>query len=107
MQRVWSLSIFILLIGMSACNGGPYSSTSSFLKIIAKDYSKDYKETWIIAYDPNNQTKQQKIKIMVEEPMVWNLIEVIKTYFTSYSKVGNNPWDFRAIAHPDDNNSLR
>jgi hypothetical protein len=107
MLRIWSLLILFLFIGVSGCYGGPYSSTGSLLKIVEKGYSTNFKETWIIAYDPNNQTKQQTIKIIVEESMVWNLIDINKTYFATYSKVGNDPWILEQISHPDDENPSR
>jgi hypothetical protein len=92
MKRIPSLVVvFIFLLVVTAC-GGSFSSTSSDLYVVKKAHSKDYKKAWIIAYDPNSITEKKEIKIMVQEPMVWNLIEVNKTYFTSYSKKGANPW---------------
>lgn len=106
MKKIPILLTFISLLIITAC-GGPFTSTTSFLYVVKKGHSKDYKEAWIIAFDPNNKKEQEKIKIMVKEPMVWNLIEVNKTYFTSYSKEGDNPWILEQINHPDDNDTLR
>ncbi|MEK4520773.1 hypothetical protein NSQ95_15985 [Psychrobacillus sp. FSL W7-1457] len=82
--------LFVLLI-LTSC-GGPYSSTSSFLKVIEKGHSDDYKEYWVKAYDPNNDTEEHAFKIVVDEEMAWHLIEEGKEYFTTYSKKGNHPW---------------
>jgi hypothetical protein len=102
----WLLVSFIFLLIVTAC-GGPFTSTSSDLYVVKKAHSKDDKEAWIIAYDPNRITEKKKIKIMVQEPMVWNLIEVKKTYFSSYSKKGDNPWILEQIEHLDDNDAIR
>ena len=91
------LFLFLLLI-LTSC-GGPYTSTSSYLKITDKGYSSDYKDHWIKAYDPNNDTEENSFKILVDEEMVWNLIEENKEYFTTYSKEGDNPWILEQIEH--------
>ncbi|CAG7658115.1 hypothetical protein ACFQI7_36510 [Paenibacillus allorhizosphaerae] len=44
---------------------------------------------------------------MIEELMVWNLIETDKTYFATYYKEGNKPWGLTQIAHHGDENMLR
>ena len=107
MKKIPSLLvIFIFLLVVTAC-GGPYTSTSSNLYVVKKAHSKDDKEAWIIAHDPNNITEKKEIKIMVQEPMVWNLIEVNKTYFSSYSKKGANPWILEQIEHFGDNDTIR
>jgi hypothetical protein len=106
MKKIAFLLIIITLLLITAC-GGPYSSTTSDLYVVEKGYSKDYKEAWIIAFDPNDKTKQEKIKIMIEEPMVWNLIEINKPYFTSYSKKGDNPWILEQIKNIGDEDTLR
>lgn len=79
------LLVFFIFLFVTAC-GSHFTSTSSDLYVVKKAHSKDYKKASIIAYDPNSITRKKEIKIMVLEPMVWNLIEVNKTYFTSYSK---------------------
>jgi hypothetical protein len=114
MRKIPSLLIIIFLLIVTAC-GGPFSSTSSDLYVVkkahSKDYkkahSKDYKKAWIIAFDPNSDSGKKEIKIMVKEPMVWNLIEINKTYFTSYSKEGDNPWILEQIEHLGDNDTIR
>ena len=63
--------------------------------VVEKDYPDNYKDAWIIAYDPNNSTKEEAIKIMAEEPMVWNLIETDKTYLVILLRITKkviNPW---------------
>ena len=69
------------------------------LIVIEKGHSDDYKEYWIKAYDRNNQTKVQAFKIVVQEVMVWNLIEENKEYFSSYAKKGDKPWVLEQIEH--------
>lgn len=106
MKKILSSLVILSLLVIAAC-GGPYTSTASYLHVVEKGYSEDYKEAWIIAFDPNNETKQEAVKIIVEEPMVWNLIEVNKTYFTSYSKEKDNVWILDQIEHDDDDDTLR
>ncbi|SMQ80915.1 hypothetical protein SAMN05444673_4037 [Bacillus sp. OV166] len=106
MRKIPSLLIIIFLLIVTAC-GGPFSSTSSDLYVVKKAHSKDYKKAWIIAFDPNSDSGKKEIKIMVKEPMVWNLIEINKTYFTSYSKEGDNPWILEQIEHLGDNDTIR
>jgi hypothetical protein len=106
MKKIQSVFIFTLLLVITAC-GGPFSSTSSDLYVVRKAHSKDYKNAWIIAYDPNSIRGKKEIKILVKEPMVWNLIEVNKTYFTSYSKEGDNPWILDQVEHIGDNDTIR
>ena len=64
-------------------------SIASTLMVIEK--GSDNKEHWIKAYDPNNQNKEEAFKIVIQEKMVWNLIEKDKEYFAMYSKKGDNP----------------
>ncbi|WP_191557200.1 hypothetical protein [Metabacillus idriensis] len=106
MKNLPGLLSIIFLLFIAAC-GDPFSSTSSNLHVVKKAHSKDYNKAWIEAIDPNSQTEQKEIKIMVNEPMVWNLIEINKTYFTSYSKEGNNPWILEQIEHLGDTDTLR
>ncbi|QPC45618.1 hypothetical protein [Mangrovibacillus cuniculi] len=98
MKRMkWFPLIFTLFI-LSSCIG-PYTSTTSAIFIIDKGHSADYEEYWIKAYDPNNQEEYEAMKIIVKERMAWNLIEVNKEYFSTYSKKGENPWILVNIQH--------
>ena len=106
MKKIPSFLISIFLLVVTAC-GGPFSTTTSELYIVKKAHSKDYQKAWIIAFDPNSITDKKEIKIMVNEPMVWNLIEVNKTYLTTYSKEGDNPRVLEQIAHRSDDDSIR
>ena len=83
---------------MKKC-GGPFISTTSMLIVIEKGYSSDYKEYWVKAYDPNNQTKEEAFKIEVQEEMVWNLIEEDKEYFFLFSKEGDKSWVLEQIEY--------
>lgn len=96
---------FILLVVITLITGcsifGTKTSTIGQIKVIDKGYSKDYKEAWIIAYVPNNTTKEQSFNIIVKEPMLLNFVEVGKDYFARYSKTGNNPWVLTQIRNVD------
>ena len=108
MKKVMSLVCLLFLLTLSACDqNNEYASTASYLQIVEKGYSDDYKEAWIIAFDPNNKNENENIKIIVDEPMVWNLIEAEKTYFASYSKELDTPWKLIQIEHLDDDDTLR
>ena len=106
MKKIPSFLISIFLLVVTAC-GGPFSTTTSELYIVKKAHSKDYQKAWIIAFDPNSIKVKKKIKIMVNEPMVWNLIEVNKTYLTTYSKEGDNLRVLEQIAHCSDDDIIR
>ncbi|OPH47397.1 hypothetical protein BC351_40035 [Paenibacillus ferrarius] len=75
-------------------------NTASYIKVTNKSHSDDFKKYWILAYDPNNQKENEKFKINIEENMVWNLIEVGKTYFVSYEQE-NDQIRLLAIKHID------
>ena len=92
-----SLIILVSLVLISCV--GTYTSTTSFLIVIEKGHSNDYEEYWIRAYDGNNQKKVEAFKIVVQEEMVWNLIEENKEYFASYSKKGDKSWLLEQIEH--------
>ncbi|QUW23007.1 hypothetical protein JSQ81_05400 [Sporosarcina sp. Marseille-Q4063] len=100
MKKILSSLMILFLLVIAAC-GCPYTSTTSYLYVVEKGYSEDYREAWIIAFDPNNETNQENVMIIVEEPMVWNLIEVNKTYFTGYSKEKDDDWILDQIGHDD------
>ncbi|MEK5185407.1 hypothetical protein MKY51_09960 [Solibacillus sp. FSL R5-0691] len=98
MKKVSILLIIVVLLVLASC-GGPFKSTASILIVIEKGHSSDFKEYWIKAYDPNNQTKEEAFKIVVQEEMVWNLIEENKEYFSLYSKEGDKSWILEQIEH--------
>ena len=98
MKKALILLITVVLLVLASC-GGPFTSTTSMLIVIEKGHSNDYKEYWIKAYDPNNQTKEEAFKIVVQEEMAWNLIEEDKEYFSSYAKEGDKPWVLEQIEH--------
>lgn len=106
MKKKISFVFLFVLLTLSACSKGNTSITS-YIQIVEKEHSDDNKEAWIIAFDPNNQTKSDSIKILVDEPMVWNLIEVDKTYFANYTKESDEPWKLEQIEHEIDSNALR
>ncbi|MED4207478.1 hypothetical protein [Neobacillus mesonae] len=96
MKKTSNFLIMIVLLVLTSC-GGPFTSTTSMLTVIEKGHSTDYKEYWIKAYDRNNQTKDEAFKIVVQEEMVWHLIEENREYFSSYTKEGDKPWILEQI----------
>jgi hypothetical protein len=108
MSKIIILVIFIsTFIAGCSQQGGPYTSITSSIVVIEKDYSEDYKVSWVIAYDPNNSARDNAIKIVVDEPMVWNLIEKETEYFVSYDKNGDNTWVLQQIEQLGDDRTLR
>jgi hypothetical protein len=100
--------IFALLMLVTGCSvGGTYTSTSSEITVLDKEFSSDYKDAWIKAYDPNNSTEKESFKVVVKEPMVWNLIESGSSYFASYHKKGEGQWESQQIANIGDEDTLR
>jgi hypothetical protein len=99
--------VTVLITGCSFESPTLKQSTVSQILVIEKDYSDDYKELWVLAFDPNNSDKEKALKIMVEEPMVWNLIQADKTYIASYRKDGDKPWILEQIEHVGNDNTLR
>ncbi|OLO37065.1 hypothetical protein BTR23_14110 [Alkalihalophilus pseudofirmus] len=81
----------LLIIGIVVLTVGliynTFSSTVTVTDIIVteKGHSDDYKDVWIKAFHPNEPMEvQEEINIIVNERMVWNLIETDKTYFVTY-----------------------
>ncbi|MBB3132138.1 hypothetical protein FHS19_006865 [Paenibacillus rhizosphaerae] len=102
------LTIFVLaLVGCTHHRDGSYTSASSYIKVIDKETSSDYKEAWIMAYNPYNSEEKDPMKIIVREPMVWNLIEKDKEYFSTYSQEKGKPWVLEQISYPGDEKGLR
>jgi len=99
------LIMFIFILFMTACSGNNYSSASMFT-VVEKGYAEDYSEAWIIGFDPA-EDEQVNIKVMVDDFMIWNLIEENRTYFTTFVKKGENPWHLEQINHHDDYDTLR
>ncbi len=85
----------------------PLWDTGSMIEVVNKEYSDDYKEAWIFAFDPYSSTKEEEIKIIIEEPMVWNLIEEGKTYSASYQQQDADTWVLMQISHEGDFDTLR
>ena len=89
MKKTFGLFLMLFTLMLASCGGE--ASIASTLMVIEKGYSSDNKEHWIKAYDPNNQNKEEAFKIVIQEKMVWNLIEKDNEYFAMYSKKGDNP----------------
>jgi len=96
MKKTFGLFIILLTLILASCGG---VSTASTLMVIEKGQSSNNKEYWIKAYDPNNQNKKEAFMIMIQEKMVWNLIEEDKEYFARYSKKGDNLRVLENIQH--------
>lgn len=96
MKKTLGFFIILFTLILASCGG---VSTASTLMVIEKGYSSDNKEHWIEAYDPNNQNKDEAFKIVIQEKMVWNLIEKDKEYFAMYSKKGDNLRVLENIQH--------
>ena len=102
--KIVRVFIFIFIIlSMTSC-AVPYSSTTSMLVITEKGHSIDSKEYWIKAYDPNNETEEEAVKIVVNEVMAWNLLAKEIEYFATYGKEGNNPITLTQIEYSEKNN---
>ena len=97
MKKTLGLFIILFTLILASCGGG--ESIASTLIVIEKGHSSDNKEYWIKAYDPNNQNKEEAFKIVIQEKMVWNLIEKDKEYFAMYSKKGDNPLFLKNIQY--------
>ena len=97
MKKTFGLFIILFTLILASCGGGV--SIASTLMVIEKGYSSDNKEHWIKAYDPNNQDKDEAFKIMIQEKMVWNLIEEDKEYFAMYSTKGDKVSVLENIQH--------
>lgn len=97
MKKTFGLFLMLFTLMLASCGGE--ASIASTLMVIEKGYSSDNKEHWIKAYDPNNQNKEEAFKIMIQEKMVWNLIEEDKEYFALYSKKGDNLRVLENIQH--------
>ena len=96
MKKTFVLCIIFFTLILASCGG---VSTASTVIVIEKGQSNNNKEFWIKAYDPNNQNKEEAFKIMIQERMVWNLIEEDKEYFTMYSEKGDNLRVLENIQH--------
>lgn len=100
--------IFLITLSMVGCSTQEaITSTTSDILVKEKGYSEDYTETWIIVNNPNDMETKEEYKIIVEEPMVWNLIEVNKIYFSSYVKKGENDRVLSQIENIGDDDTLR
>lgn len=98
-----TVSLFLLAIGVLILFdtwGGSVSSTSSMIIVTEKGHTDNYREYWIKAYDPNNQLKEEAFEIVVDEEMVWHLIEENKEYFATYAQERDEGWVLEQIEHP-------
>ena len=95
MRKTFGLFIILFTLILASCGG---VSTASTLMVIEKGQSNNNKEYWIKVYNPNDPDKET-FKIMIEEKMVWNLIEEDKEYFALYSEKGDNPRVLEDIQH--------
>ncbi|MGP4109208.1 hypothetical protein [Virgibacillus sp. L01] len=85
------LSIVIIVIAVILIYSfSSVSTTTAAITVLEKGYSEENKEAFIITAPPNSSNELYEIKILVKEPMVWNLIEKEKIYTVNYvSKQGD------------------
>jgi hypothetical protein len=104
------LAFLILFGGLIVYNSHSqqelYISTTSYIMVKEKQYSKDFKNNWIIADDPNSKEKRD-FKIIINNPIIWNLIESDREYFASYHKSGSSEYIIGQLEHINDDNTLR
>jgi hypothetical protein len=93
LNKGFSFAMIILALFLTACNGivSSPTTTSSLLTVIDKGYSSDDEEYWISAYDPNNQTKKDALRIIVHDEIAWGLIEENKEYVSTYIQEEGEP----------------
>jgi hypothetical protein len=91
-KKIVFLSLIVAFIGSVFLLNYVFSSssTTAIVTVLEKGYSLDNEEAWITVVPPNTPTEyQNKYKVTVKEPMVWNLIEKDHTYLVSYKKRKN------------------
>ncbi|MBM7691446.1 hypothetical protein JOC77_000851 [Peribacillus deserti] len=82
-------------------------STTSEIKIIKKEHTKNDSQAWIKVINPNSLGAKNEFKINITEPMVWNLIKENENYLATYKKKGNNPWELTQIAVIGEDEALK
>ncbi|MBP3953135.1 hypothetical protein [Bacillus suaedae] len=93
MKKAFSFVMMTLLLLLTACGYTVKTptTTSSMLIVVEKGYSSEDEEYWIKAYDPNNQTKEEAFRIIVQDELAWGLIEKNKEYISAYTTEENSP----------------
>ncbi|NEU31953.1 hypothetical protein GN156_14365 [bacterium LRH843] len=96
MKRTHSLLMIVVLLLLSSCGYVSSTTTASMLVLTEKGHTSD-KEYWIKAYDPNNQTKEEAFKLVVDEEILWENLEIDEEYTSTYVKKGDQPWRLMEI----------
>lgn len=85
------------------------SSTTAVVTVLEKSHSEDNGEAYVIVLPPNmpkEYREEAKTKIVVKEPMVWNLIVKDEEYFIHYSSKPSGVNVLTHIEYLDDNNAI-
>jgi hypothetical protein len=91
MKETHILLLIVGLLLLSSCGHISSTTSASMLVVTEKGHTSD-KEYWIKAYDPNNQTKEEAFKLVIDEEILWENIEVDEEYASTYVKKGDQPW---------------
>jgi hypothetical protein len=91
MKKTHSLLMIVGLLLLCSCGHISSTTSASMLVVTEKGQTSD-KEYWIKAYDPNNQTKEEAFKLVVDNEILWENIEVDDEYTSTYVKKGDQPW---------------
>jgi hypothetical protein len=105
--KILLLILVIIIFTVGCSTQGTTTSTTSDILVKEKGYSEDFTEAWIIVVNPNDTSTKGEFKIVVEEPMVWNLIEENKIYFSSYKKEAEKDRVLIQIKNIGDDDTLR
>ncbi|WP_106498307.1 hypothetical protein [Lentibacillus sp. Marseille-P4043] len=91
-KALFSLSAFVIIViaVILIYILSSASTTTAVITVLEKGYSKDTQEAFIITAPPNSSDEIYEIKILVKEPMVWNLIEKGKVYTIDYDSRQND-----------------
>jgi hypothetical protein len=91
MKETHILLLIVGLLLLSSCGHISSTTSASMLVVTEKGHTSD-KEYWIKAYDPNNQTKEEAFKLVVDNEILWENIEIDEEYASTYVKKGDQPW---------------
>lgn len=99
--------MLLIAAGCSNDDSKKIDHTSTHIKILEKQHSEDYEEMWVVASYENELEEFENIDIYIEEPMVWNLIEINREYFVNIIAEEGEKATLGQISYPGDKNSVR
>ncbi|MDR9855647.1 hypothetical protein RJP21_18705 [Paenibacillus sp. VCA1] len=91
--------LFSLIFVVHGCPGSK-NSTTSYVKVLNKNFSKK-DQYWIIAVNPYD-TKLQPFKITIDSMNTWNLIKENEIYLASYEILSDGNAKIQSIKYPAD-----